>query len=267
MQAMSQTRAMIAWWTSVGIDRADLAVRRRDGSMIWHFDLELDLLPLAWARAENVRRADVYVRPARTGEWPLVFLDDVDADRARAVARKYAALVVRTSIEGGCHVWLASDRPLREEERGVAQRWLAQRISSDPASVSGEHLGRLPGFKNWKRAGTWVNLLVTSSPAGRRWDAETATAPASEPNPPASGTESHPVGEAQASGRDTSDSGREWGLVCGALEAGYDAGLVFDRLVHRARPRKGRQVERYAQRTVERALAHVCGRPPTVRIG
>lgn len=267
MQAMSQTRAMLAWWTSVGIDRADLAVRRRDGSMIWHFDLELDLLPLAWARAENVRRADVYVRPARSGEWPLVFLDDVDADRARAVARKYAALVVRTSIEGGCHVWLASDRPLREEQRGVAQRWLAQRISSDPASVSGEHLGRLPGFKNWKRAGTWVNVLTASSTEGRRWDPSAVTAPASDPDSAGSGTASHPACEAQPSGRDTSESGREWGLVCGALEAGYDAGLVLDRLVHRARPRKGRQVERYARRTVERALARVRGKTPAVRIG
>ena len=167
MRAHEHTRSMLAWWREIGIERADLAVRQPSGAMIWHCDLAS--LPLAWARAQNVRRAEVYVRPARGYAWPLVFLDDVETPRARAVARKYDALVVETSPAGGCHIWLACDRQLAESSRCRAQRWLAQRIAADLGSISGEHLGRLAGFKNWKRRGTWVNVLAASL-HGQSWD-------------------------------------------------------------------------------------------------
>jgi len=266
VKAKSATRAMLAWWAAVGVDRADLAVRRTDDSFAWHLDRPLDDLPLPWARAENVGECDVYIRPARCGEWPLLFLDDVETRQARAIAAKYAAIVVQTSPAGGCHVWLACDRPLGEESRARAQRWLAQRIDADPASVSGEHLGRLAGLKNWKRGGTWVNIVATSAPAGRRWD----------PTPALTGSADDGVGlvagpqhrsRRRSSGRDRSESGREWGLVCSALEAGYCPDVVCRRLLARAAPRKGRHAEAYARRTVERAIAHVSAETSRIAVG
>ena len=77
MKAYQHTEAMLDWWCGIGIERADLAIRRPSGAMIWHRHLEIDALPLKWARAQNVRQAEVYVRPARRYAWPVVFLDDV----------------------------------------------------------------------------------------------------------------------------------------------------------------------------------------------
>lgn len=248
MRAREHTERMLQWWTRAGVTRADLAIRRPDGVMAWHRDLPLADLPLDWARAENAARGDVYIRPARSHAWPVVFLDDVRVDTAARVVLKYAALVVATSPEGGCHLWLRSRRPLDETSRCAAQRWLAQRVGADRGSTSGEHLGRLAGFRNWKRA-TWVNVhdAVLARPA---WDPQAVT---HLDWLPSAATE-RPL-PSRAS--DTSQSGREWGWVCRLLEAGCASSLVELRLLERARRRRGADAERYAHHTVRRALARV----------
>ena len=247
--ARQQTQRMLSWWETTGVDQVDLAVRRQCGAMIWHRDRSLDALPLAWARAENVRCGEVYVRPARGHSWPVVFMDDVAVATARRVARKYDAAVIETSPAGGCHVWLSCTRGLDEGARRRAQRWLAGLIGADPGSTSGEHLGRLAGFKNWKRSGCWVNVLEASRP-GRRWS------PQEEPDRRhrLADEPSATADVVAATGRDTSESGREWGWICGLIEAGYDPREVYERLVERARPRRDNDAERYARRTLARAL-------------
>ncbi len=243
---------MLLSWRRIGVLRADLAVRRRDGSMIWHRDLPLGELPLAWARAENVRLAEVYVRPARGYDWPVVFLDDVGVTIARRIAQKYTSLVVLTSPTGGCHVWLACGSLLDEADRGHAQLWLTALTGADPRSASGEHLGRLAGFKNWKRGGTWVNLLGAS--LRRPWDPTPALRSATR------GRVAHPSSSAirGCSGpSDPSDSGRDWAWVCRSLELGDEPESLRSRLAQLARPRRGSDADRYAHLTVTRALAHV----------
>lgn len=232
--------------------------------MIWHRDLALDILPLSWARSENVRHAEIYLRPARNYSWPLVFLDDLPVITAARLTRKYDALVVETSPAGGCHLWLACSRALAENARGQAQKWLARRIASDPASTSGEHLGRLAGFKNWKRGGTWVNV-IDAPHRGRTWvpivdekeagcqQKRSPRCQASVPPEP----RSMPSRVAMAPHPDSSESGKEWGWVCGLLEAGYGSHEVFLLLVERARLRRGSDAERYARLTIMRALSHV----------
>jgi hypothetical protein len=42
MQAREHTHTMLRWWWKVGITIADLAVRRRDGTMVWHHETPLD---------------------------------------------------------------------------------------------------------------------------------------------------------------------------------------------------------------------------------
>jgi hypothetical protein len=250
MKAQQQTHAMLRWLHSAGVERADLAVHRADGAMIWHRWRAIDQLPLRWARAENVRSAEVYVRPARGEPWPLTFLDDVPTQLARRITEKYSGLAVETSPVGGCHLWLACQRPLDEPERAAAQRWLAQRTGADPASTSGEHLGRLAGFKNWKRAGAWVNIVGVSW--HRSWDPTPALAARCQPT-----LRRRRAAPRPSAGRDTSPSGREWAWVCGLLESGRDPEAVYQRLVARARKRRGPDAERYARRTVDRATRHV----------
>ena len=257
MRAKQHTVSMLRWWAKVGVRRADLAVRRHNGAMIWRRDLSFDALPIGWTRAENVRQGDVYIRPARGSSWPLVFLDDLPAPTAMRVAAKYDALVVETSAEGGCHLWLACSRSLDEECRHQSQKWLAARIDADHGSVSGEHLGRLAGFKNWKRGGQWVNVLDASL-RGRRWYPRFQT-PVQQPNTKLSTMPARTRGSAKKTGADSSESGAEWGWVCGMLGAGFDENSVFERLVDRAGARRGKDVQRYARRTVKQAVKHTSG--------
>ena len=254
MKAYQHTEAMLDWWCGIGIERADLAIRRPSGAMIWHRDLEINALPVKWARAQNVRCAEVYVRPARQYAWPVVFLDDVATPKARAVIEKYNALLVETSPAGGCHIWLACTRSMTEAQRAASQRWLAPRLGADRGSTSGEHLGRLAGLKNWKRGGTWVNVLASTLHC-RRWDptavpsiAAVTTGPSLAITPTRTGPPSR-----QAS-TDTSPSGREWGWVCGLLESGCAPERVYVRLLEQACIRRGSDAPRYARRTLRRAL-------------
>lgn len=257
MGASRQTEQMLRWWAQAHIERADLAIRRSNGQMLWQRDLPLQKLPLAWARAENAQGAEVYVRPARNHDWPVVFLDDLAIDIAVKVVRRYAALLIHTSIEGGCHLWLRCAWPLDEAARRDAQRWLAARTGADPASTSGEHLGRLAGMRNWKRHGQWVNLLRASTDLPP-WEPRFPLTQA--PLPPSESPVFTPLpGQAKleppsACDIDHSPSGKEWGWVCGALEAGVPAQKVYAALLERARARRGADAERYALRTVQRAL-------------
>jgi hypothetical protein len=65
-----------------------------------------------------------------------------------------------------------------------------------------------------------------------------------------------PFGENSGPGIDHSPSGKEWGWVCGALEAGVPAAKVYAALLQRAAARRGPDAQRYAPRTVQRALQH-----------
>ena len=152
-------------------------------------------------------------------------------------------------------MWLPCDHDLDEDARLQAQRGLAAEFGADKGSVSGEHLGRLAGFKNWKRGGCWVNLLCGMDGAHRfpvpqaAGSALSITSRGNDPRPaPLRG-----VGDGSA-------SAQEWGWVCRLLEAGQAPERVYQMLVDRAAGRRGSDVERYARRTVERALARI--QPP-----
>lgn len=258
MRAAWHTETMLAAWRSARVDRADLALRQPTGTMLWQAGLALEDLPLAWARAENAHGADVYIRPARGLDWPMIFLDDLAPAVAEQTARDYGGLALLTSPAGGCHLWLPCEQALGEAERHQVQRSLAGRLGGDPGSVSGEHLGRLAGFKNWKRGGCWVNVVF--QPRGAPGAVPLMLpAEALKGSPRPRSRTPAPCASGIPSGRDSSPSGQEWGWVCRMLERGCPPEDVYDQLVEMARVRRGDDAERYARRTVERAVAKVRG--------
>lgn len=248
MDRQQHLRAMLDWWAAADLHRTDLAVRRH-GAMVRHCDVIASERLLRWAAALNARSGEVYIRPARGYAWPVILLDDLDRALALRIAAKYGALVVHTSPEGGCQLWLRCSYPLAEAQRRTAQRWLARRCTSDPASTSGEHFGRLAGHRNWKRAGCWVDVLRSSTT--RAWDPTIAL----QDSAPQSGAPAPQRSPAAA--LDRSASAQEWGWVCGLLEAGESSSVVQDRLSHAARQRRGPDAERYALHTVRQACQHL----------
>ena len=235
-----------------GIDRLDFGIRRQDGTFIQRDLQSLDPedinKTLPFLRAENARGSDVYFRPAQEGSWPVIFLDDLTNQETRGIARKYQSWIIETS-PGLHHAWIRTDRPLSREERYLEQSRVVSLGIGDPGSVSGEHFGRFPGFRNWKRQGTWVNLI--SFP-----DAKRSRLPTSASSPPRGGrrgSSKRPF--TGAGGNDASDSGREWGWVCGSVEHGRDPDEIRRKLEIRARDRGKNDPEGYARRTVAKALS------------
>lgn len=220
---------------------------------------------LGWAWHENRAGGEVYIRPARwlpSGEqasWSLVFLDDVTPAQAEKIAAQFSAMVVETS-PGRCHVWLAVSRPLPERERKALQQRLIVEQGGDPGSVSGEHFGRLPGFKNNKREGCWVNIKTITIGAGRLYPVP-VDLEAEAPFPFARDKEAVSQRAACAS-----ESEREFGYVIGRLRwlsqssperLQEEAERLTDELIERARARGKRNPSQYARRTVAAALARL----------
>ena len=132
-----------------------------------------------------------------------------------ATARGHGGLAVQTSPAGGCHLWLPCARTLDEAARHRVQRWLAECMGADLGSVSGEHLGRLAGFRNWKRGGCWVNVVAFPE------DRTTAPLPMTVPADllePGGGTRQHRT-------QDDAAKGARPGGRCQPLWAGVGLGL------------------------------------------
>lgn len=210
---------------------------------------------LGWLRAKNAQACCIYARPARGHSWPVVFFDDVPTQVARSILEKHRAMVVQTS-PGSCHVWIACAAPLDESQRKSVQQSLRLDFQADRGSISGEHWGRLPGFKNQKqgRNQCWVNLVGATSDSAPLDPTLLLPRP---PQPPARAgvvqPRSYPNARTPPGGQ--SESEREWGWVMGALGSGMQPDQVFQRLVERCHARRGADATRYAQRTVSTACA------------
>lgn len=245
--------SLLAWFSQIGVTHFDLAVGRRDAQrfpgqfLAPRFtgaqELPVDRVAgrLPWLRAENAAGGDIYFRPFRHGAWPVIFLDDLSPSRAIRIAGKYRAAVVETS-PGSCHLWLGTALLLDEAQRAGVQRDLVTRLqgAADPGSVSGEHWGRLPGFRNYKPGrNCWVNLRARTHAL---------------PYLPSLTMPDHGPPVTQRGGTDLDMSRLEWGWVRGCLERGQPASWVLETLITRARHRRGEvDATRYARYTVNKA--------------
>ena len=257
-----QLMHLIRWLGQSGITHLDLAVQRRGpggekGSFLAPSTTKAENLGwfqiearLAWLRAENAAGADIYFRPYRHQAWPLVFLDDLSPDMATRIAAKYRAAAIQTSKDS-CHLWLHMTRPLDEIQRFHIQRNLVERLNgeADPGSVSGEHWGRLPGFRNRKPGrNCWVNLLILS----HGLSCQPAKIVAHRPNQRKRRETPHSPENQELVNLD--QSRMEWGWVMGSLENGVPSQQVLSALIVGAQPRRGhRDALRYASYTVQKA--------------
>ena len=263
-QAMA---VMLDWFEASGVDSWNFSVL--DKGMLGHersrnrAEVERSL---GWGWVKNRSGHDVYTRPARGHDWPVVFLDDLPPRKARGIAKKYGALVVETS-SGNCQVWIRVMCPLSEPDRATVQRALASMIGADPMSVSGDHFGRAAGFRNRKRGRDDFCVRVLLATNGAALDPDPHLIEASSP--------SRPIGAARAvftglgSGEAKSESEREYRYCLARLgwaqrkgrdpsgEFAYLIANIADRAVSRGKRKSRDDAILYAEKTVLRAAAQM----------
>ena len=240
-----------------GISRFDLAIvrgpeRRFQLRGLQNLGIEEIYRRLPLLRYENQEGSDIYFRPEKGGSWPIIFLDDLTSDQATKMNESYRCWSIETS-PGRFHTWILTDRLLSGSERYAEQKNFVYQGFGDPGSVSGDHLGRLPGFKSWKR-GTWVNLISSPNQAlqlfhpmiGRQKGGQGASSIQDLPS-------RLRRGEGKQGNIDKSESGKEFGWVCGWLRAGLDPEKAIRKLTIRASERGKNRPEDYARRTVAKA--------------
>ncbi len=218
---------------------------------------------LADLRKENKLGGNVYFRPAASSadsiaSYRYLFLDDVPRKTAFEIADFNRCFVIETS-PNNCQIWLITNQRIDGRERQRLQAILAQKVGADRAATSGIQPGRIPGFKNHKRGGCWVNVL--KRPKGKPLDVETikpaaVTTPANNPRPkksavPVGGSKPlPPVTSNRRPGKTQSEVDFQW-TILKVKEGVEDEEIV--RLLAISATRKGRSAEKYARRTLAAA--------------
>lgn len=164
MSYLKDLGTMLSWFEQAGVNSWNFCVLQ--GGMLGHERArgkDETLKCGGWGWVKNREGCDIYIRPSRGIDWPIIFLDDLSSQKAMRIAKKYSACVLETS-PNNCHIWVATTSPASESDRLTIQRALAKKIGADPRSVGGEHFGRAPGFRNCKpgRNGFLVRVLLTT---------------------------------------------------------------------------------------------------------
>lgn len=260
MSIQYNTNQQIDWLKDQGIDKLDFAIRRRNGTFLCKntqavSQTDTDRLErtLKWLRAENTKhKADIYCRPARGYNWPILFLDDVM--NHQSIIDQHRSMAIHTSPEGGYQIWIATTTSLDEDGRRAAQEPLITQFNADPGSKSGEHWGRLAGFKNHKRGGCWVNFTIASDQPAL--DSKTTILPPrAETNSGGAVVFQSPVCTGRSDrGVDTSESAKEFGWCINYLRATGNRQEAYSRLHARASARKkSGDIDRYVNLTITNA--------------
>lgn len=104
------------------------------------------------------RSLNIYICAGKSQPQSWLMLDDLTIDLAHQIAGERTAMIIQTSASSH-HLWLATSRPVSVSERKLCQQVLQQKYGGDAGSTSGDHFGRLSGFKSAKR-NCWVNFII-----------------------------------------------------------------------------------------------------------
>lgn len=276
MNLKSYQRALacvLNWFESAGVAAWNFAVLT-DRAMLGHErprDRCEVMKSSGWAWVKNREEGcNIYMRPSRGPSWPVILLDDLSSRKAIGIARKYSCLAIETSRDN-CQCWIKCNRAMNESERASVQGRLAKLVGADPGSVSGEHFGRAAGFRNRKdgRGDFLVRVLVATSGVSLDVSPYIASEPSMPCPSPGGRVRSGPF---VSSGSDPSDSAAEF-RFCRArfmwvIENGRDpygeVGFLIQNLLERAVARGKRSPDSYAELTVQKALASVLRRAPSL---
>ena len=222
----------------------------------------------AWLRYLNARRHDLFlgvnpIRPGARGRTKAAIGDvmrvylDIDEDGERALERIRADArsrrlpepthVVRSSPGRFQILWSVPRGELDHARAEALVKGLAVRYGADTQVIDVARVLRIPGYRNWKRAGAPCSLVSSS---GRL--AQLREFPDDLPAPAAVVRAVPPGPAGGAGGGDRSPSGRDWAWVRQQLRKGRDPTALAQELAGR-RGDKPKPLA-YARRTVERAV-------------
>lgn len=112
----------------------------------------LDMIP--WLKRQNAQGENVYIRPARSQQEPLVFLDDISLATIDRMGKDgFAPAVVVESSPGNYQAWVRvqdDGAKLSEAVRKAVSVELCRMYGGDAGSRDAVHWGRLAGFTNRK---------------------------------------------------------------------------------------------------------------------
>jgi hypothetical protein len=246
-----QFQYLFRWFSQHEVTHFDIHVRRyiqeKEHWITIHEDISGDAIDKLWPwlRRENARGADIYFRPASKKDHPVIFLDDITSRKAKEISLKISCAVVETS-RGNTHMWIIVDRRLSLEERKYAQSQLSKLGYGDPSSISGDHLGRICGFKSQKNK-CWVNAKQFST---------THTY-----SPPKRSDNNQHMREGGACAlkntNNNSQSERDFGWALGMLRIGKSVDYVQTKLTESSICRNKRNPEKYARLTALKAANFV----------
>jgi hypothetical protein len=250
-----QANAMLQWFFKQGVSSVDIHLRcpkfknakYKSDDWIWltsHEKLSLDKANslMKWCRFKNYNGSDIFIRPHRHDKQPVIFLDDLTLDKAMLVSKKYRSLLIETS-PNNTQVWVSLEKSISEKDRKLLQEHISTLGFTDKGSISGEHLGRLCGFKSHKR-NYWVKYVKESS--------------SKQYEPPILKLSPFPQGGACAKIRHEegapSQSEKDFSWVLSEIRKGNCPNKIISFLAASAEARGKPAPMKYATRTVRRAI-------------
>jgi hypothetical protein len=250
----NQTISMLKWFFDQDVTAVDIHLRcpkvkgaryHCEEEWLWlttHQNLKIEaaIKIVKWCRYKNSQGSDIFIRPHRHDKQPMIFLDDLPIAKAMMVAKKYCAQIIETSTNN-TQVWIALSKPLSESDRKVLQQHISKLGFSDKGSVSGEHFGRLCGYKSQKRR-FWVRRIDTST--------------SKKYNPPELTACALPQGGACArnNSHQKSQSEIDFSWVLSHARKGAPSEMLISTLTESAMKRGKSAPRKYAERTVRRAI-------------
>ena len=252
---------LIQWFKNIGVAEVELQALKRD--KLTGRGISGQSINISSANACSNAGQDIFIRPIRGIDHPVIMLDDLDAVTVNNISSRWRSAVIETSAENH-QIWVATSRPLTESQRKVVQQMLIKTFGGDEGSTSGEHWGRAPGYANRKLGrNDYVAGLISASGKGKLLDVDSVLDQAqgmlqrSNVNIANTHQSHYKQPTSIRSGASGDDSADEFGWTCGAIRSGMSLADVESQLTARARERRGADAPRYAKRTVAAAMASI----------
>jgi hypothetical protein len=227
---------------------------------------------LARLGAANAHGANIYVsmntiatgRNGRTkediGEIRHLYLD-IDKDGQQALQRVLRAPelpkphhVLESSPQRYQVIWQVEGFSKQEAESRL--RGMTRQYSTDIVITDSARILRIPGFRNWNHEAKHYVRDIQPGNIAHTYRPEAFPKYEQERAAPVAGR----VWTPSPDSRDSSESGRDWGLAKAALKEGRSPGAVVESIIDRrvaiadAGGKAKPNLERYAEGTVRRAL-------------